>query len=393
MLQSVRVHHFRSCREAVLTQLGNLTALVGRNGAGKTNVMKAIAWAASSHTAVPTTEGSFAPNTQPDVELEFDVLGRTLVYRVKLEFDRDAAAAGRAKEIYGLSQWLHEKSGSALTPIFSLTEKTLRVPGTNSEVNGVPSGFGANAFVSVPSLFPNLDTLHIIRTAAKFLQGIRYYPFETTGSFEVFFSNQQLDAWKSGQAPLAVNEASYKLASLWEDHPAKFAELCELVGENGLNIVRKITIQKLSAGPQEGLDGAAKVMYYVMHFVTHGLEDNIFGFSALSYGTQRVLTMLISLMFDQASLSLIEQPEDGIHTALLRKLIPLLNAYAEAGQFIMATQSEHVLNALAPSDIRLVTMGERGTVVTALNAEQVEIAREYMAEDGPLSDYIKMIAS
>ena len=43
MLRRFHVKNFRSCKNVVLEGLGSLTALVGRNGSGKTNLLQAIA--------------------------------------------------------------------------------------------------------------------------------------------------------------------------------------------------------------------------------------------------------------------------------------------------------------------------------------------------------------
>ena len=46
MLTSVEITSFRSCRDTRLDNLGLCTVLVGRNGAGKSNILQAIEWIA-----------------------------------------------------------------------------------------------------------------------------------------------------------------------------------------------------------------------------------------------------------------------------------------------------------------------------------------------------------
>jgi len=48
VLKSVHIKNFRSCKDVTLEGLGHLSALVGRNGAGKTTILRAIEWKSSS---------------------------------------------------------------------------------------------------------------------------------------------------------------------------------------------------------------------------------------------------------------------------------------------------------------------------------------------------------
>ncbi len=50
MLTRVEISKFRSCEDLVLDNLGPMTVLVGRNGAGKTNILRGIEWAARTAT-------------------------------------------------------------------------------------------------------------------------------------------------------------------------------------------------------------------------------------------------------------------------------------------------------------------------------------------------------
>ena len=51
MLKRIEIKSFRSCRDVVLDNLGATTVLVGRNAVGKTNILKAIEWVASTATS------------------------------------------------------------------------------------------------------------------------------------------------------------------------------------------------------------------------------------------------------------------------------------------------------------------------------------------------------
>lgn len=116
-----------------------------------------------------------------------------------------------------------------------------------------------------------------------------------------------------------------------------------------------------------------------------------FGFENLSAGTQRVIRILVSLIFDQSAVMLLEHPEDGIHRGLLRKLIDVLQKYANQSQLIVSSHSSVVFDTLDPGTVRLVTMGEGNTKVRSLTPEELGVAGRFLEEDGSLSDFLETV--
>ena len=103
MLKSVKIHNFRLCRGVELTGLGSVVALVGRNGAGKTNILQAISMAAN-------LQG------EADVRRLFENID------VGLEFDQDEMGF-RYRVTYSLLNGLQETlyiEGSDGQPIVDL---------------------------------------------------------------------------------------------------------------------------------------------------------------------------------------------------------------------------------------------------------------------------------
>jgi predicted ATPase len=117
----------------------------------------------------------------------------------------------------------------------------------------------------------------------------------------------------------------------------------------------------------------------------------LFGFNDLSYGTKRLLTIVTSMIFDRSNVFLIEQPEDGIHIGLLNKLTPMLRAYSEDMQFVLASHSREVLDRFKPNELRLVSLNSGRSSVRALTAEEVLIAERFIADEGPLSEFIETL--
>jgi AAA15 family ATPase/GTPase len=172
-----------------------------------------------------------------------------------------------------------------------------------------------------------------------------------------------------------------RLLHLWYLDKDLFEELETLIGKNGLNLVNNIVIYKSSYGQQN------EKIFYVLEF---NIDNTTVNYTQLSYGTRRVLAILLALLYDKNSTLLIEQPEDGIHTGLLHKLLPLCFEYAEVynKQLIFTTHSSEAINLFQPENIRIVKMTENGTKVLPLDKERMPFIHEYLQNEGALFDFI-----
>jgi len=81
MLKRINITQFRSCHGVILDDLGPVTALVGRNGAGKTNVLKAIEWVASGATSATPPFKQLVMGVK-EVSVEVDIEGKTYRYSI-----------------------------------------------------------------------------------------------------------------------------------------------------------------------------------------------------------------------------------------------------------------------------------------------------------------------
>ena len=132
--------------------------------------------------------------------------------------------------------------------------------------------------------------------------------------------------------------------------------------------------------------------YYFFEFQPSGHPlGREFPFASLSFGTRRVIRLLTYLLYDNATVSLIEQPEDGIHSGLLHKLIPILRSYSNPNQFLITSHSPEVFNRITPDEVRLVDLKDGVTSVRALTSKEVDAACHFMQSDGPLAEFIESV--
>ncbi len=66
MLKRVHIEGFRSCQDVLIDNIGTMTALIGRNGSGKTNILRAIEGIARMATATDLGTSDFGEGGMVD---------------------------------------------------------------------------------------------------------------------------------------------------------------------------------------------------------------------------------------------------------------------------------------------------------------------------------------
>jgi hypothetical protein len=97
MIQRVEIKNFRSCVDVSLDGLGPVVVLAGRNGVGKSNILKAISWAAASATSATTVDRpstSFRAGSSAIVTLSVVIGEAIYIYYIEYNEDHDRAREG-----------------------------------------------------------------------------------------------------------------------------------------------------------------------------------------------------------------------------------------------------------------------------------------------------------
>lgn len=101
----------------------------------------------------------------------------------------------------------------------------------------------------------------------------------------------------------------------------------------------------------------------------------------LSDGTISVTAIIIALFFEDNNLSIIEEPEQGIHPALIAKLMQLFYSASERKQVIITTHSPEILKHIRDlQDLILVSRNEKGFATTSKPIEQ-EMVKAFLENE------------
>ncbi len=352
MLKKVRIKNFLSCEDTEI-EFDNVTALIGRNAAGKTNILKTIQAVASFILG----NRLFYKEDLLRAEISLDFLFEENICSYSLSLSENV----EIKEVFLCNnEVITERVGEHaiyLKKEFQINELTSIVE-------------------SILSLFPKNEINLSLKFFADCCKTVRYYILDINLKEELenipLFEYKK---WFSNKRYFVTHSVTMRLLYLWKEDKELFNELQELLGRNGLGLIEKINIGEFQS-------------FYLIRFC---VKNGEVGYSELSFGTQRVLIILLALLYDKSTTLLIEQPEDGIHLGLLRKVLSICFTYAEAynKQLIISTHSPKVINMFPAKSIRFVKMTEQGTKVTQLSEKELAIIPEYLNNEGTLSDFIE----
>jgi predicted ATPase len=93
----------------------------------------------------------------------------------------------------------------------------------------------------------------------------------------------------------------------------------------------------------------------------------------LSDGTISVTAIVVALFFQNKNLAIFEEPEHGLHPALIAQLMQLFYSAAEEKQIIVTTHNPEVLKHTRLEDLLLVSRNEKGFAVITKPAEQTMV--------------------
>ncbi len=102
--------------------------------------------------------------------------------------------------------------------------------------------------------------------------------------------------------------------------------------------------------------------------------------SLLSDGTISITAILIALFFEDKDLAIFEEPEHGIHPALIAKLMQLFYQASEKKQVIITTHNPEILKHTRLDDLILVSRNDDGFATIGKPAEK-EMVKAFLENE------------
>ncbi len=110
----------------------------------------------------------------------------------------------------------------------------------------------------------------------------------------------------------------------------------------------------------------------------------------LSDGTKRMFYIITQISAYDRGLTIIEEPEIGVHPNQHRKLLTFLKEQAEEKQIIITTHAPRTLDILKNDELNRIILTrydkDKGTKMRHLSEEEIKQAIEYKEEEGSASE-------
>ncbi|MFL6201819.1 MAG: AAA family ATPase [Thermoanaerobaculia bacterium] len=364
-IRQVQIRNYKSLGH-VVADLAPFTALVGANGAGKSNFVDALTFARdcvslSLDSALSSHRGlAIVPRWQ---DLDSAELG--LRFLIDLPGEKMAD--------YGFEIALGREK-----PLRVMRERcTIQGPGSEEIGFEVDQG----TFVrKIPGIRPKLSPDRLALLAASgtdefrpiydFLSSMRSYSIEP-GNLGRW---QELD---SGEAlwPDARNAAAV-LESLQEKGPDRYERVLQLLSL-AVPGIRNIKFE----GPSRD-----KALLVFLQDIGLDAPARFFGME-MSEGTLRILGLLLAVyQLHPTSLIVIEEPEATVHPAVAELIVQVLLDAARDRQVLITTHSPDILDSkeLTDEQIRIVTSRKGRTTIAPLSLSSRQAVREHLYTPGEL---------
>lgn len=397
-LSKITIKNYRSCLRTQFSPHPQLSCLIGYNSSGKTSVLSAIRLLRSIF-EVQDYYRDETPTGTTQLEAEFKYGRKVILLRLNIIYS--ASEDETDVVLQAQAQWnfkgpKHQKEWIRL-PVRVFFER----PSYRSELvfRSRRDVLDRLRWQQVRISASELDSFQAV---CDFIKRITYYGAAQFTDVAKCPPSLELEQMTSLWGPRRRNDHQKFLADVYSayahrDQSPDYYHFLELVGPKGLQLIEKLQFPSYQL-PQSRLRVAPggrvtrqtvrrKMVVPTLLFGRTRLSP-----SQLSEGTFKTLALVFYLISDRSRLLLLEEPEVCVHHGLLSSILELIKTHAHSKQIIFSTHSDFVLDAVAPSNVFLVTRDrKRGTSVrsvpTAFSKSEFRVLKSYLAEVGGLGEF------
>lgn len=388
-LKEVEINNYRSCIKTKFELVENLTALIGINGVGKSNILNALQLMKKSRRS-----RRFYSQEQDEnllvTNLNFKLIyeGKNIHLKLKLYYETDEKNTDDIINIeikYRFDDSSHRKwttiDGEFIEVADFMNRRALSVIPKNKRFQSEKAKW----------------EIKFIQTITR----VSYYSatqFSDPSKCPVSFELEEDSLSRSFSSNSRVHEYfMYELYRSYKFKPEIFNLYLSTVNKNGIDIIDNFqfleheipssSYKVRTGGKIEKIDKIRKIIVPSVQVDGLNLSPN-----QLSEGIFKTLALVFYIINDENELLLIEEPEVCVHHGLLNSLIELIKIYSRKKQIIISTHSDFVLDQLEPENILLVKK-EKGTTAKglpkSLSANDYKALKEYLENSGNLGEYWK----
>lgn len=402
-INSFEIKSYRSCVKTKLQLNEELTALIGINGSGKSNLLNGLLLLRKicSSRYIPNTEDNSSYN-QCSFSCDISHEEKKIGIKGEIVFETDernydevhfSKVKWNLKDFTGNNLWLE-------IPI-----ELYRLRRFNPFIEPslpIYRDLDRNAFRQLKKIQNSLveQVFPILNEVTDFFSNISYYSasqFSDPSRCPVSIELEEKRPMRRSRYQAGHEQYIFDLYQAWKTGDKVFKRYINTVNKNGIGLVDDICFNEVvmpsssykvqSGGKIQKLE--RNRLLVVPNFT---IENNSLSPNQLSEGTFKTLALIFYILTDESNLLLIEEPEVCIHHGLLNSVISLIKSQSKLKQIVISTHSDFVLDHLDPDNLVIVKREpEKGTTAKSLTKiltkNDFKALRQYLEESGNLGEY------
>lgn len=401
-ISKISIKNYRSCSYTEFEPHGNLSALIGPNGSGKTTVLTAIRLLTSLiHVRNRRYRRDEPANSASELKVWYDWNGKTIIHTAVLDIvtnEKNEDEIIDSKE----SWYMFDVTGSKKR--FKMPLEML-LDLTRERKYQVRMGSRGDRFFYVDYAKQQGLTekaFSAIEEIVRLVMRINYYSasqFTNPSSCPISFEVESETGVRRGISISGHKRLLYDLYQEYSKRSATFNEYLGIVGPDGINLVEDISFNEIqtSSSSYSVMTGGRvrkKERTNLLIIPSFKIAGNSLSPSQLSEGTFKTLALIFYLVTDNSSLLMIEEPEVCVHHGLLSSIVELIKVYSSEKQIIISTHSVSVLDSIDFESVFAVKRDEiQGTTITRvakkLKKNEMAALKYYLENEGSLGEYWK----
>ncbi|WP_027383987.1 AAA family ATPase [Epilithonimonas caeni] len=396
-IKEVSIYNYKSCIKTSFIINNNLSAFIGVNGAGKSNILTSLLLLKNVtnrhfYKTDLHDEDKFL-KTRLDLSLDID----EIVYNLKSDFVVDIDENNN--DVVKFSN-LRFRNITNKEKFKSLNEEVIDVykylePRTSNPHYQRMS----KDLLGRLNLSEEVISFHF--KLIEYVSNINYYSATQFSNPKNCPTSIDLDNYRllSSRKRSSHERFIYDLYTSYKDGKKLYKKFINMVGGLGLELIENIKFYEhtipnsqfkvKSGGKIEKIDTLRKII--VPSFIIDSLNLSP---NQLSEGTFKTLALIFYILKDNSNLLIIEEPEVCVHHGLLNSIIELIKFESKNKQIFVSTHSDYILDKLKPENVILVDKSKiKGTtaypLLESFSNDSMNDLKEYLDSSGNLGEYWK----
>lgn len=397
-IKEISIYNYKSCIKTSFQINNNLSAFIGTNGAGKSNILTSLLLLKNisnrhfyqSHVL---DENKYL-KTRLDLILDID----NIIYNLKSDFivdidenNNDVVKLSNIRFRNSLSKGKFKLIDEQAIDVYKYIDRKTSISDYNKISQQI---YGKGAL--------NTEELEFHFKLIDYVSNINYYSATQFANPKNCPTSIDLDNYRliHSRKRSSHEKFIYDLYISSKEDKKLYKRFLNLVGnEIGLELIENIKFYEhtipnsqfkvKSGGKIEKIDSLRKII--VPSFIIDSLNLSP---NQLSEGTFKTLALIFYILKDNSNLLIIEEPEVCVHHGLLNSIIELIKFESQNKQIFVSTHSDYILDKLKPENVILVDKRKQsGTIayplLNAFDQDNMDELKEYLEYSGNLGEYWK----